>query len=186
MTSIVQLQPQPQREPERRPLLTLVPPSSERAAPVTVTLRRARPDDVDQMFVMLDAYARQGLMLPRRIQDVYRNVREFIVAVDEDDRVVGCGGLRIYTAVLAEIVALAVDERCHGQGVGRQIVDTLLQDARALDICRVFAMTLQPVFFEKLGFEQTNVALFPEKIAIDCSGCAKRAVCQEITMVLDL
>jgi amino-acid N-acetyltransferase len=183
MTSIVQLQAQ--REPERRPLLTLVP-RGERAAPQTVTIRRARPDDVEHMFVMLDAYARQGLMLPRRIQDVYRNVREFIVAVDENDAVLGCGGLRIYTPVLAEIVALAVDERCHGKGVGRQIVDTLLLDARALDICRVFAMTLQPVFFEKMGFEQQDVALFPEKIAIDCSGCAKRSVCQEITMVLDL
>ena len=185
MNSIVQLQPQPAREPERRPLLKVMRAGTQ-STPASVSIRRARPDDVEQMFVMLDAYARQGLLLPRRVQDVYRNVREFIVAVDENDAVVGCGGLRIYTPVLAEIVALAVDERCHGQGVGRRIVETLLQDARALDICRTFAMTLQPTFFEKLGFERTEVALFPEKIAIDCSGCAKRAVCQEITMVLDL
>jgi N-acetylglutamate synthase-like GNAT family acetyltransferase len=45
---------------------------------------------------------------------------------------------------------------------------------------------LQPVFFQKLGFETQHIALFPEKIAIDCSGCAKRATCTEITMVLDL
>src|SRR5262245_40848436 len=104
------------------------------------------------MFYLLDGYARQGLLLPRRVQDIYRNVREFIVAVDENDQVVGCGGLRIYTPVLGEIVALAVDERCHGQGVGRRIVDTLLKDARGMDLCRTFAMTLQPTFFEKLGF----------------------------------
>ena len=165
------------------PRLRLVDTAS---LPSTVTIRRARLDDVEQMYVMLDDYARRGLMLPRRVQDVYRNVREFVVAVDEKDQVIGCGGLRVYTPVLAEIVALAVDERCHGMGVGRQIIDALLADARNMDLFRVFAMTLQPVFFEKMGFTQQHVSLFPEKIAIDCSGCAKRATCQEITMVLDL
>ena len=52
------------------------------------------------------------------IQDIYRNVREFIVAVDENDQVVGCGGLRIYTPVLGEIVALAVDENVPRSGCG--------------------------------------------------------------------
>jgi N-acetylglutamate synthase-like GNAT family acetyltransferase len=70
--------------------------------------------------------------------------------------------------------------------VGRRIVETLLNDARSMDICRVFAMTLQPEFFGKVGFGTTHIGLFPEKIAIDCSGCAKRSTCQEITMVMDL
>jgi amino-acid N-acetyltransferase len=180
---LVQLQTQTRAEP--RPALQLISNNSK-AAPAQVMLRRARLDDVDQMYRLLDGFARQGLLLPRRIQDVYRNVREFVVAVDENDVVVGCGGLRIYTAVLAEIIALAVDERCHGKGVGRQIVEHLLKDARTLDVCRVFAMTLQPEFFQKVGFSTTHIGLFPEKIAIDCSGCAKRATCQEITMMLDL
>ena len=182
---MVQLE-QRRPEPPQRPVLQVVKASTVAAAPARVTIRRAQLTDVEQMYRLLDGYARQGLLLPRRIQDVYRNVREFVVAVDENDAVVGCGGLRVYTPVLAEVVALAVDERCHGKGVGRQIIDTLLADARSFDLVRVFAMTLQPVFFEKMGFATTNVALFPEKIAIDCSGCAKRATCQEITMVLDL
>lgn len=183
MRPLVQLQ---QQQPAARPALQLVDAGSGAVAPGPVTIRRARLDDVQQMFRLLDAYARQGLLLPRRIQDVYRNVREFIVAVDANEVVAGCGGLRIYTPVLAEVIALAVDERCHGQGVGRRIVDTLLADARSLDVCRVFAMTLQPEFFQKLGFGTTHIGLFPEKIAIDCSGCARRTTCQEITMVLDL
>lgn len=184
MRQIVQIE---QRQPSKppRPRLQLVD-TSVKPKPQQVTIRRAQLTDVEGMYVMLDKYAREGLMLPRKIQDVYRNVREFVVAVDENDQVVGCGGLRCYTPVLAEIVALAVEERCHGMGVGRQIVDTLIADARNMDLFRVFAMTLQPVFFEKMGFTQQHVSLFPEKIAIDCSGCAKRAVCQEITMVRDL
>ncbi|MGH7469963.1 MAG: GNAT family N-acetyltransferase [Longimicrobiales bacterium] len=182
MRPLVQLEPK--LAPRRQ--LQVVAGAASKVAPAAVSIRRARLDDVEAMFRLLDTYARQGLLLPRRIQDVYRNVREFVVAVDENDRVLGCSGLRIYTPVLGEIIALAVDERCQGQGVGRRMVETLLQDARAMDLCRVFAMTLQPVFFEKLGFDRQHIALFPEKIAIDCSGCAKRATCVEITMMLDL
>ncbi len=181
MRQLIQLEAQP----APRPLLQVLD-GGARAAPRQVSIRRARLDDVEVMHRLLDGFARQGLLLPRRLQDVYRNVREFTVAVDESDQIVGCAGLRIYTPVLGEIVALAVDQRCHGQGVGRRIVETLLHDARSLDLCRLFAMTLQPVFFQKLGFETQHIALFPEKIAIDCSGCAKRATCTEITMVLDL
>ena len=182
MRPLVQLQSQA----APRPQLKVVDGVASKPTAGTVIIRRARLDDVETMFHLLDGYARQGLLLPRRIQDVYRNVREFVVAVDENDRLLGCAGLRIYTPVLGEIIALAVDERCHGQGVGRRIIDTLLQDARSMDLCRVFAMTLQPVFFEKLGFEAQHISLFPDKIAIDCSGCAKRSTCVEITMVLDL
>jgi amino-acid N-acetyltransferase len=169
-----------------RPALQVVDGSVGKVAPQQVSIRRARLDDVETMYRLLDGYARQGLLLPRKIQDVYRNIREFVVAVDENDAVVGCGGLRLYTSVLGEIIALAVDDRAQGQGVGRRIVDTLIKDARGMDLCRLFAMTLQPVFFEKVGFVRQSIALFPEKIAIDCSGCAKRATCTEITMVLDL
>jgi amino-acid N-acetyltransferase len=178
----VQLEPQA----TSRPLLQVLNGTAGKLTPATLTIRRARLDDVETMYHLLDGFARQGLLLPRRIQDVYRNIREFVVAVDENNQVLGCTGLRIYTPVLGEIIALAVDERCHGQGVGRRLVDTLLQDARSMDLCRVFAMTLQPVFFEKLGFEAQHISLFPDKIAIDCSGCAKRSTCVEITMVLDL
>ena len=181
MRPLVQLEPQAAARPVLQLLDNTVRPLGKLAE-----IRRARLEDVEPMYWLLEGYAKQGLVLPRQIQDIYRNVREFIVAVDEKDQVLGCGGLRIYTPVLGEIVALAVNENCHGQGVGRRIVETLLRDARGMDLCRVFAMTLQPVFFEKLGFEAQHIALFPEKIAIDCSGCAKRATCAEITMVLDL
>jgi len=154
--------------------------------PERVSIRAARLEDVATMFELLDGYARKGLLLPRTIGDVYRNVREFVVAVDEQDRVIGCGGLRVYSPVMGEIIALAVNERCHGLGVGRQIVETLLEQAHAMDMCRVFAMTLQEGFFHKMGFETTHITAFPEKITFDCSRCAKRAQCIEIAVAIDL
>jgi len=83
-------------------------------------------------------------------------------------------------------VGLAVEERCQGRGIGRHLVDALLDEARSLGLRRVFALTLQEGFFHRMGFRTTSVAEFPDKIALDCSGCAKRATCAEVAVVLDL
>ena len=185
MNQLVSIQPVP-APATRKPVLKLVTDAQVIVAPVTVSLRPARLEDVPQMFAMLDDYARRGLMLSRTVQDVYRNVREFVVAVDEHDNVLGCGGLRIYSPVMGEIIALAVAERCHGMGVGRMIVERLIGEARGLDMCRVFAMTLQEGFFNKLGFATTHITEFPEKITFDCSRCAKKSNCIEIAVAIDL
>lgn len=180
---LTQIQPRP--EPIR-PILQLVPQEVRTVAPQQVSVRRARAGDVAAMFALLDHFAKRELLLPRSIQDVYRNVREFVVAVDENDAVVGCGGLRVYSPVLGEIVALAVDESCHGMGVGRSIVNALIEDARGMDMCRVFAMTLQEGFFHRLEFETTHITAFPEKITYDCSRCAKAKRCIEIAVARDI
>ena len=164
-----------------RPHLHLVTPAS--AAEVVV--REALPTDVDEMHGLLERFARQGLLLPRAVEEVYRNFREFVVA-EHDGRIVGCSGLRLYTSELGEIVALAVSDESHGRGVGRLMVETLLAQAKSLGLKQVIALTLQPGFFTKLGFEAVNVADYPHKVQADCSRCARRATCNEIAFAYDL
>jgi amino-acid N-acetyltransferase len=161
--------------------LHLVSPASAHE----VKVREALPTDVDEMHTLLDAFATQGLLLPRAVEEVYRNFREFVVA-EHDGRIAGCAGLRLYSSDLGEIVGLAVSEESHGRGVGRLMVETLLAQAKSLGLQRVIALTLQPTFFHKLGFEAAEVSGFPQKIAADCSRCAKRATCIETAVVYDL
>jgi len=159
--------------------------AAEPAPAPLVMVRRARRSDLPAMMELLDRYARRGLLLPRTPEQVRRQLADFVVAVDVTG-VIGCAGLRRYPGGMAEIVGLAVDERSQGRGVGRHLIDALLDEARALGLRRVFALTLQDGFFHRLGFRTTSVAEFPEKIALDCSACAKRATCAEIAVVLDL
>jgi amino-acid N-acetyltransferase len=119
------------------------------------------------------------------VVEVYRNFREFVVA-EHDGRIAGCAGLRLYSSDLGEIVGLAVSEESHGRGVGRLMVETLLAQAKSLGLQRVIALTLQPAFFHKLGFEAAEVADYPQKIAADCNRCAKRATCIETAVAYDL
>jgi amino-acid N-acetyltransferase len=154
------------------------------AAPL-VLLRRGRPDDVRAIMPILNAFVRQGLLLPRTEDQVYRSIREFTVAIDAEG-VVGCGALKLYTRELAEIGALAVHERAHGHGIGTAIVEALVDEARDLGMKRVFALTMSEHFFHRLGFETVPISQFPHKIAADCAVCMKRASCAEIAVVREL
>ena len=177
----VQISVRRPRKAAIRAHLHLVSPASA----AEVVIREALPTDVDEMHTLLEGFARQGLLLPRAVDEVYRNFREFVIA-EHEGRIVGCCGLRLYTPELGEVVALAVSDESHGRGVGRLMVDTLLAQAKSLGLKQVIALTLQPGFFAKLGFEEVNVADYPHKVQADCQKCARRATCNEIAFAISI
>jgi amino-acid N-acetyltransferase len=170
------------REPVATPLAALVLTNR----PVHgVLLRRAVVTDADVVFELLDGYVKQGLVLPRTRAHVAGMIEDFMVAWDGVD-IVGCAALRRYSPLLAEVGGLAVAAHWQGQGIGRLLVEALIDEATASDCTRVFALTLQESFFHRLGFRTTNITAFPEKIARDCAVCTRRNACPEICVVRDL
>ncbi|MFW6202549.1 MAG: GNAT family N-acetyltransferase [Gemmatimonadota bacterium] len=65
---------------------------------------------------------------------------------------VGCVALRVHTATLGEVCAVAVSRECRGRGLGRTLVEAAVSEAAALGLRRVFALTRRPGFFRALGF----------------------------------
>jgi len=173
--------------PERRQVPTSAEarPRVADAAPAVVLLRRARLADVPVMHELLDSYARQGLLLPRTPEQVARRIGEFTVAVDAHG-VAGCGALRLYTPELGEVVALAVAQRLQGQGIGRSIVESIVDEAQERGVRRLFALTLRERFFNQLGFVTRPMAEMPEKLAADCASCPRRQACNEILVLREL
>jgi amino-acid N-acetyltransferase len=150
-----------------------------------VTVRPARISDMRAVEPIIRNFANDRLMLPKSSDQLARTFREFVVATDGDE-IIGCGALRIYTEKLAEICSLAVAEPYQGGGVGRKLVARLLDEARALDLETVFALTLQPVFFEKLGFRTVSKENFPLKVWADCRTCPKLYACDEIAVAVEV
>jgi amino-acid N-acetyltransferase len=148
-------------------------------------VRRAEPRDAAELHALLEHFVAPGMLIPRTLRQVHHAIRDFIVVV-EAGRIVGAGALRIYSAELAEIGALAVAAECQGTGLGGRIVRTLVEDARALGLRTVFALTLRDRFFQRLGFQTVDVRIFPEKVAADCASCARRAACNEIAVAMTL
>jgi amino-acid N-acetyltransferase len=175
-------------------LVQLSPSRAERqdtaAAPAPrveqVTVRVARIADMRQVEPLINRFARQNLMLPKTLDQLSRLFREFVVAVDADGRVLGCGALRVYTESLAEVASLAVDEAAHGLGIGRRVVAALLENGRDLGLTTVFALTLQEEFFHRIGFRTVPREMFPLKVWADCRTCPKLHACDEIAVAVEL
>jgi amino-acid N-acetyltransferase len=159
-------------------------PPFDAAAPVYV--RPARIADMLQVEPMINGFAAQNLMLPKTREQLVRLFREFVVAADGNGRVVGCGGLRIFSPTLAEIISLAVDPVTQGTGLGGRIVERLVEDAETLGIESVFALTLRDGFFHRLGFRTVPKEMFPAKVWSDCRSCPKLHACDEIAVVKEV
>jgi amino-acid N-acetyltransferase len=182
--SFVQITPAPAKRPPAYPRVA-VSESSDRVA-TDVVIRAARISDMRQVESLVNGFARDNLMLPKTYDQLARLFREFFVAVDPDGRVLGCGALRVYNQQLAEVGSLAVDESAHGAGIGRRIVERLVEEGRELGLTTVFALTLQEAFFRRLGFDVVPRENFPGKVWADCRSCPKLHACDEIAVALTL
>lgn len=145
--------------------------------------RKAKLEDVESMISLINGYADQGLMLPRSRNMLYESIREFLVA-EEDNVIIGVGALHILWNDLAEIRALAVDNRHIGKSVGTKIVKALIIEAHELGCEKVFALTYQPDFFKKCGFRIVNKEEMPHKVWKECINCVKFPNCDEIAVIL--
>ena len=148
-------------------------------------IRKAILQDARQIHRLLLTYAKDGLVLSRSLMEIFEAIRDFYVFV-EGDRVVGAAALNICWEDLAEVRSLVVDESFAGRGIGKHLVEACLAEARTLGIGRVFALTYQQRFFEKLGFSVIEKSELPQKIWGDCIKCAKFPECDEIALCISL
>ena len=121
-------------------------------------------------------------MLPRSHAELYETLRDFVVE-EQAGKIVGVCALEIVWADLAELKSLAVHPDCHRQGLGRQLVTAILEQAKLLQIPRVFTLTYEQAFFERFGFVVVDKSALPHKVWSDCIKCPKRDRCDEIAMV---
>jgi len=124
-------------------------------------------------------------LLPRSLSELYARVRDFFVAED-DGRVIGCAALKIIWDDLSEIASLAVKLEYQRKGIGRQLVEACLEEAKSLGLPRTFVLTYETAFFERLGFKVVDKSIFPQKIWVDCLKCPKFPNCDEVAMVREM
>ena len=152
-------------------------------------IRDARIDDVKVMYALLQNFANQGLLLGRSLSSLYDQLRDFKVFVTEggDDypagQILGICALHVCCENLAEIRSLAIVEEAQGQGIGRQLVEACLAEADCFGITRVFTLTYQPAFFERLKFRSIDKNELPHKVWSDCIQCPKFPDCNEEALI---
>jgi amino-acid N-acetyltransferase len=148
-------------------------------------LRRAKIIDVPEIVKLINSYAAKGEMLARAHAQIYDALRDFVV-IEENDKIVGCGALHVVWSDFGEIRSLAIAEDRKNAGLGRRIVEFLIEDGKALEIPTIFTLTYKSGFFEKLGFTPIDKKDLPHKVWKDCINCPKFPDCDEMAFVISL
>jgi amino-acid N-acetyltransferase len=151
-------------------------------AELALDVRKARMDDIAPLLRLINDYAAKGIMLPRTEFEMSENIRDFTVIYSGPD-LVGCGALHFYSPVIGEVRSLAVDPKWKSHGIGRRMVEALVDEARLFSLDAVFAFTYVADFFRKLGFQEVERGELPLKVWKDCLRCPKFQCCDEIAMV---
>lgn len=148
-------------------------------------LRKAQINDVKEIQKLLLVYANRGDMLSRSLSEIYESLRDFYI-VESDGTIVGVSALHIVWEDLAEIRSVAVAEEVGRKGVGTEVVNACIAEARELGLKRLFCLTYKPDFFAKFGFKVVDKSQLPHKVWGDCIKCAKFPDCDEIAMIMEL
>jgi len=148
-------------------------------------IRKAQIGDVKEIQKLLLTFASRGDMLSRSLSELYESLRDFYV-FEEEGVLMGAAALHIVWEDLAEVRSVAVMEDAGRKGIGSQLVQACIAEARQIGLRRIFCLTYKPEFFGKQGFRLVDKSELPHKVWGDCIKCAKFPDCDENAMILDL
>jgi len=148
-------------------------------------IRKANVNDVKKIQKLIGHYAKRERMLPRSLNELYENIRDFFVYA-EGNNIYGCCALHVDWEDLSEIKSLAVAKSKSGKGIGKKLLAHCLKEAKALKVKKVFALTYIPSFFEPFGFKIVDKKELPHKIWSECIKCVYFPGCKEIAMLKEV
>ena len=149
-----------------------------------VVVRPAILSDVDGIAALVAENVKAGHLLPRSADEIRASLDSWVVAVAQD-RVIGIGSLLLMNPDLVEVRSLAVDPDFRKYGIGAEIVNELVAQAKLRGIKTIFALTRAVKFFTNLGFTITDKERFPEKVWRDCVKCPLLTCCDETAVVIE-
>lgn len=152
---------------------------------MTPVLREGRPADAPLVLHLIEDNLAAGHLLPRTLQDLEQHAGRFIV-IEDDGVVIGCAELAPLSRAVAEVRSLVVADGWRGHGLGSRLIAELGTRASRAGFTVLCAFTHDPHHFVRLGFSIAPHVWFPEKVALDCTGCSKFRQCGQHALALPL
>ena len=119
----------------------------------SIKVRPAKTSDIGAIADLCGPLIQSRVLLGKERVELYESVQEFLVAEDSSGKVIGCGALHVMWEDLGEVRTLAIEGSHQGKGIGKKILESLLERAKGLGLKRIFCLTFEVEFFSKLGFE---------------------------------
>jgi len=156
--------------------------------PVTkdnIQYKKAVLKDAKAIHSLVNKFALKEDMLPRSLNEIYENIRDFYVCLNNES-IVGTAALHILWDDLAEIRSVSVSKKYQQQGIGKKLIKSCLNEAKKIGVRDVFALTYRPGFFKELGFKAIDKNSLPHKIWGECLKCHKFPDCDESAVIKKL
>ncbi len=148
-------------------------------------VRKAAVGDATGIQKLIRGFADRDEMLHRSMNELFETIRDFHV-VEDNGEIVAVAAVHVTWDDLAELKCVAVSPEHQGRGLGKAVVQSCLDDAAAIGLRRVFALTYKPEFFAKFGFRIVDRNTLPHKVWGECIKCHKYPNCNEIAMMCNI
>ncbi len=155
----------------------------------TSTIRQATLADAEKIFALINLNRDQ--LVPRSMGNIVEAMDRFVIAECMGE-MVGCAAYQIHPeigspeAATVEIVSVAVKSMFRKQGIGRKLIEAVIDKTKVISPKEIVVLTFAPGFFEKLGFHEVAKTKIMHKLYTGCINCTKHAdpfTCPEIAMI---
>ena len=152
------------------------------------TVRPATLGDAEAIFALVDRHRDE--LVPRSLGSIVEAIDRFVVA-ERGGEAVGCASYQIHPeigdaeAATVEIVSVAVESACRRRGIGRMLVEAVVDVVRRFRPREVMVLTFAPGFFRKLDFAEFPKTEIMHKLYTGCINCTKHMnpyTCPEVAM----
>jgi len=160
--------------------------------PLTGVVRAARMDDIQQIYRVIRENPKE--VLPRSYPDLLQNFDRFVVYEDRG-KIRGVISWQVLPSIelnsdrTIEIVSLSVSKHRQDMGIGRLLVNKMMEELVSYGPDKVLVLTFYPRFFRKFGFRKRSKKKLYSKIYLGCIKCTKYLsplACPEVAMVRQL
>lgn len=154
-----------------------------------VNVRQAALSDAERIFALINL--NRDLLVPRSMGNIVENIDRFVLAESQGE-MCGCAAYQVHPEIgdaeraAVEIQSLAVKTAFRRRGVGRRLVEAVLDRVAGFGAKEAVVLTFAPEFFTALGFSEIPKTQIMHKLYTGCINCTKHAnpfTCPELAMV---
>ena len=138
--------------------------------------------DAKKIYELIRHNAAKSAVLPRSLASIYEHIREFFIYRIKGE-IAGIVALHIVWEDIAEVRSLVIEDGHRKKGLGKKLVLRTLEEAKRLDIPKVFALTREEAFFLSCGFKKISKDKLPQKVWNDCINCPLFPDCDEVPVI---
>lgn len=127
------------------------------------SIRNMRQQDISEVLRLMLPLVEKGILVARNDDDMQLIYNDFVV-YEVDGVIHACGALHAFEDGQGEIAGIATNPSYAQLGMGKKILQYLIDRAKKLKLRRVFVLTTQTLdWFQQLGFTDVPLESLPEK-----------------------